>query len=217
MVATSSHWDGIYRDKRADDVSWFQRSPETSLRLIRQAVPDTSARILDVGGGASTLVDALLADGYANLTVLDIAANGLRQAQARLGADAARITWMVADIILADLPSGAFDLWHDRAAFHFLTDAAARVLYVAQVHRAVRPGGHVLIATFADDGPMSCSGLPVARYSETDLQREMGDGLTLVASAREQHVTPWGTPQSFVYGLFTKPPFLNDPNDPIRR
>jgi SAM-dependent methyltransferase len=203
-VDTRTHWDSVYRTKRADEVSWFQRDPSLSRTLIARAVPDTSARIIDVGGGASSLVDGLLADGYTAVTVLDIAAAALDQAQARLGDAARRVTWLVADVLSADLPAGGFDLWHDRAVFHFLTDTRARAAYVAQMHRALRPGGHVVIATFAEDGPTSCSGLPVSRYSEADLARELGEQFELQDSAREQHTTPGGGRQSFMYARFQR-------------
>lgn len=200
----TTHWNSVYRTKRADEVSWFQRDPALSRTLIGRAVPDRSARIIDVGGGASSLVDVLLADGYTAVTVLDIAASALDQARARLGGTARLANWLVADVLSADLPDGGFDLWHDRAVFHFMTDARARTVYVAQMHRALGPGGHVVIATFAEDGPTSCSGLPVARYSEADLARELGEHFELRDSAREQHTTPGGKRQSFVYARFRR-------------
>jgi ubiquinone/menaquinone biosynthesis C-methylase UbiE len=196
-----AHWENIYRAKREDEVSWFQRKPAVSLELIRRVAPELSARILDVGGGASTLVDGLLAAGYSRLTVLDLAASALARAQQRLGTGASAVEWIEADVCSAELPAAAFDVWHDRAVFHFLTAASERAAYVAQVCRAVRPGGHVLVATFAEDGPTRCSGLSVARYSAEALHGEFGATFQLIDSVKEEHVTPWGARQSFVYCL----------------
>jgi len=196
-----AHWDSVYGRKRADEVSWFQREPAISLDLIRRAAPETSARIIDVGGGASRLVDALSRTGYSDLTVLDLSPTALAQARARLGDAAGRVCWLEVDVLNAKLPDAQFDLWHDRAVFHFLTSPSDRDAYLAQVRRAVRPGGHLLVATFAEDGPTKCSGLPVARYSADALHSEFGGAFQLVESTREQHVTPSGTVQSFVYCL----------------
>jgi ubiquinone/menaquinone biosynthesis C-methylase UbiE len=196
-----AHWETVYRTKRADELSWFQREPAISLALIRRAAPETSARIIDVGGGASRLVDELFRAGYSDVTVLDLSSTALSQARARLGGAAARVHWLEADVLNARLPEAGFDLWHDRAVFHFLTSPSDRDAYLAQVRRAVRSGGHVLVATFAEDGPTKCSGLPVARYSADALRDELGRAFQLVESTREQHVTPSGTRQSFVYCL----------------
>jgi len=196
-----THWENVYRTKRPDEVSWYQREPSLSLELIRRAVPGPSAQIIDVGGGASTLVDGLLRAGYSNLTVLDLSATALAESRERLGESAARVQWLDDDVLSATLPEAAYDLWHDRAVFHFLTNVADRAAYVAQVRRAVRPGGHVLVATFAEDGPSKCSGLPVARYSPETLHHEFAGGFELVESVREQHVTPGGSTQSFLYCL----------------
>jgi 2-polyprenyl-3-methyl-5-hydroxy-6-metoxy-1,4-benzoquinol methylase len=195
------HWETVYQTKRADEVSWFQREPTISLDLIRRVAPATSARIIDVGAGASTLVDGLLRAGYSDLTVLDLSRTALHEAQNRLGDAASRVRWSEVDVLTTSLPEAAFDVWHDRAVFHFLTSAVDREAYIAQVRRAVRPGGYVLVATFAEDGPMKCSGLPVARYSAQALHDEFGGRFQLIESVREQHVTPTGTPQSFVYCL----------------
>jgi SAM-dependent methyltransferase len=201
MTGQKTHWETVYRTKRPNEVSWYQAEPTRSLELIRRAVPDPSARIIDVGGGASTLVDGLLHAGYSNLSVLDLSATALAEARRRLGDSATRVHWLEDDVLSAALPEAAYDLWHDRAVFHFLTDASDRAAYVTQVRRAVRPGGHVLIATFAEDGPLKCSGLPVARYSAETLHREFDGGFELVDSARELHVTPGGSTQSFQYCL----------------
>jgi SAM-dependent methyltransferase len=200
-IARTTHWEQVYRTKRADEVSWFQPEPAVSLDLIRRAVPDTSARIIDIGGGASTLVDALLRVGYSDVTVLDLSATALAQVRARLGGAAACVHWLDGDVLSAMLPEAGYDVWHDRAVFHFLTTDIERDMYIAQVRRAVRPGGYVLIATFAEDGPIKCSGLPVARYSADALHDEFGRTFELVESIREQHVTPTGATQPFVYCL----------------
>lgn len=196
------HWETVYRSKRPDEVSWYQREPTISRDLIRRALPRKSARIIDVGGGASILVDGLLHSGYMDLTVLDISQTALATARARLGDDASRVRWIEADVLMAGLPEGGFDLWHDRAVFHFLTSESDRASYVSQVRRAVRAGGHVLIATFAEDGPTRCSGLPVARYSADALSRELGAPFQLIETVREQHITPGGATQSFLYCLY---------------
>lgn len=206
IMESQTHWENVYRQKRADEVSWFQREPTLSLALIRKAAPDLGARIIDVGGGASSLVDALINCGYEHVTVLDVADAALAQARARLGPAAAQVSWRVADVLTADLPAQAFDVWHDRAVFHFLTEPSTRAAYLAQVQHALQPNGHLVIATFAEDGPTACSGLPVARYSVQDLAQTVGSGFALADSAREQHVTPSGGRQSFVYGLFRRHP-----------
>jgi SAM-dependent methyltransferase len=157
---------------------------------------------LDAGGGASVLVDGLLHAGYHEITVLDVSAAALDVARARLGPAAGGVTWLDADVLDAALPHAAFDVWHDRAVFHFLTEAADRARYVEHVRHALKPGGHVVIATFADDGPTKCSGLPVVRYTPSALQAAFGGQFLLVESLREAHVTPSGTTQAFVYCLF---------------
>jgi ubiquinone/menaquinone biosynthesis C-methylase UbiE len=203
MTDQKAHWETVYRTKRAEEVSWFQREPTISLDLISRAAPETSARIIDVGGGASRLVDGLSHLGYSDVTVLDLSPTALAQARARLGDAATRVRWLEADVLDARLPEAEFDLWHDRAVFHFLTSPGDRDAYREQVRRATRPGGHVLVATFAEDGPTKCSGLPVARYSAEALHNEFGSAFQLIESIREPHVTPAGTLQSFVYCLFS--------------
>ena len=158
-----------------------------------------------MGGGASTLVDDLLNLGYDNLSVLDLSAAALKVAQDRLGAKAATVNWLVGDITTVSLPANAYDIWHDRAVFHFLTEEADRRAYVAQVMRIVRPNGHIIIATFAEDGPEKCSGLPVMRYSPEALHQEFGRGFQLVSKDKETHHTPFGTDQQFIYCYCRKP------------
>jgi SAM-dependent methyltransferase len=193
------HWEHVYSTKAINAVSWFQEHAETSLRLIQGTAVPSAAAIVDVGGGASTLVDDLLARGYTNLTVLDLSAAALRAAQDRLGSRARLVTWVEADITKAELPLHTYDVWHDRAVFHFLTDPQDRHAYVGAVLRAVKPGGHVIVATFAEDGPTQCSGLPVMRYSADDLHAQFGAPFTLVQHDKESHHTPFGTIQEFTY------------------
>ncbi len=194
-----SHWDGIYRTKAPGQVSWFQERAELSLRLIRGAHVPKSARIIDVGGGSSPLVDDLLADGYRHITVLDISRTALEAVKGRLGPRAAGVTWMEADITRADLASNAYDLWHDRAVFHFLVEADDRRRYVESARRAIKPGGHLIMATFALDGPSECSGLNTMRFDAQSLAREFGDRFQIIESLIETHHTPFGTDQKFVY------------------
>jgi SAM-dependent methyltransferase len=195
------HWEGIYRTKDVNTVSWFQQEARESLNLITRFVPDRSAPIIDVGGGAAVLVDDLLAAAYKDVTVLDISETALEVSRHRLGDGAARVKWIAADVRDAPLGDGAYAVWHDRAVFHFLTDGRDRQAYVEQVHRTVRPGGYVLVATFAEDGPATCSGLPVVRYSPESLHSEFGPSFRVMASAREDHHTPAGGEQSFLYCL----------------
>ena len=195
------HWDRVYRRKAPEAVSWYRPHLERSLAFIEQAGLDRDAGILDVGDGASTLVDDLLDRGYRDLTVLDISATAIDHAKTRLGARAAAVTWLVGDITRVALPERRFAFWHDRAVFHFLTDLADRRRYVQQVHGAVRVGGYVMVATFAPDGPMKCSGLDVVRYAPEELHAQFGSDFQLLDSAREEHHTPAGTIQPFVYCL----------------
>ena len=195
-----AHWEAVYRERRPEQVSWYQPEPTLSLELIRSVAAPEDA-VLDVGGGASTLVDALLQAGFHRITVLDLSAAALAHAQRRLGPAATRVTWREADILTADLGSAWVDLWHDRAVFHFLIDPADRLRYLAQVRRTVPPGGHVLVATFAEDGPSRCSGFDVARYSATELHGAFGADFRLLVSRREEHRSPWGARQAFTYCL----------------
>jgi SAM-dependent methyltransferase len=196
------HWEGVYRTKRPDEVSWFQPRAELSRELVREVVPDVEAPILDVGGGASTLAGDLLADGYRDLTVLDLASAAMDAERTRLGAAGRRIRWVVGDALDAPFGAGAVALWHDRASFHFLTDPGDRDRYVAEVRRVVRPGGYVLVATFAADGPTRCSGLPVARYAPEELDAAFGRGFEPLTWRREVHHTPSGAEQPFTYRVY---------------
>ena len=193
------HWENVYATKLAGEVSWYQTHAQVSLELIQSVAPARTSAIIDVGGGASVLVDDLLGVGYANLAVLDISRAALDQARSRLGPWSAGVTWLEADVLDAALPVAAFDVWHDRAVFHFLTDTADRRRYVDQVKRALKPGGAIVIGTFAEDGPRKCSGLDVARYSAAQLSAELGPAFVPVSSRRHEHVTPWGAPQAFTF------------------
>ena len=194
-----NHWEHVYSTKKTESVSWFQEHAEQSMRLIRGTGVPYSAGIIDVGGGASTLVDDLLSSGYCAVSVLDLAAAALSVAKARLGERASEVQWTEGDITKVLLPVHAFDVWHDRAVFHFLTSKEDRAAYVDTVLRSVKPGGHVIVATFAEDGPIQCSGLPVMRYGPSELHAEFGSPFSLVQHEREEHHTPFGTVQKFVY------------------
>jgi len=198
---SKAHWETIYKTKLPEEVSWFQREATVSLALIQRITKDTSSPIIDVGGGTSRFIDGLLAAGYSKVSILDLASTALAEARLRLGPAGAGVTWIEADVLEADLPQAGFDVWHDRAVFHFLTTRADHARYIAQVRRAVRPGGYVMIATFAHDGPTHCSGLPVARYTPHTLHHEFGSGFRLVDSVREEHLTPSGARQAYVYCL----------------
>lgn len=198
-MTSKVHWNNLYASKKPTEVSWHRTHLEKSLALIRATGVNESARIIDVGGGASTLVDDLLAAGFRDITVLDISSAAIRNAHARLGARADAVTWLEADITRVELPARNYDVWHDRAVFHFLTDAEDRRRYLEAVNHAVKPGGHVIVATFGPHGPLKCSGLDIVRYTPQDLHREFGADYRLVQSVTEDHVTPAGKHQEFVY------------------
>jgi SAM-dependent methyltransferase len=198
-VSSKEHWDAVYRTKRSDGVSWFRPHLERSLAFLDAARVGLDARVIDVGGGTSTLVDDLLERGYTDVTVLDLSQAALDASRARLGERAARIQWVCADVTQAPLPERAYDFWHDRAVFHFLRDPSARARYVDAVRRALKPGGHIVVATFGPHGPETCSGLEVMRFSAEALHDEFGSDFAREADATEMHTTPWGTEQEFVY------------------
>ena len=203
MTDTRAHWDGAYTAKAENQVSWFQVEPGKSLALIRDAAKSRDAGIVDIGGGASVLVDTLLRDGYSDLTVLDVSEVALGRTQARLGAAAEKVSWIVADITRWR-PPRRWDVWHDRAVFHFLTDRADQDAYIAALTAATAPGAAILMATFAPDGPEKCSGLPVQRYSPSTIATRLGSGFRLYAEAAEDHVTPWGSTQKFAYAALKR-------------
>jgi len=194
-----SHWENIYRTKAPDAVSWYRSHLDRSLELIESAAPGRSARIIDIGGGESTLVDDLLGSGYPNLTVMDVSQTALDVTRARLGEAGKRIEWVCADVTQADLPAQAYDVWHDRAVFHFLVRQEQRNAYVRLAARSVKPGGHIIVSTFGPEGPTKCSGLDVVRYDAEALHGEFGERFRLIHSSRELHQTPFGTTQQFLY------------------
>jgi SAM-dependent methyltransferase len=200
-MSAQTHWEKIYRKKAPDAVSWYRPHLEASLALIEKAAADHSASIVDVGGGESTLVDDLLALGYQNLTVLDVSQTAIDVTKRRLGPAAERVHWLTADIAKSELAPSAYEVWHDRAVFHFLTANDQRAAYVRQVARAVKPGGHVLVSTFGPEGPTKCSGLEVVRYDADSLHAEFGVRFRLLDSFKELHNTPFGTTQQFLYCL----------------
>jgi SAM-dependent methyltransferase len=198
MVDPRQHWEGVYSNQASHEVSWFQPHAASSLRLI-ESFADKHARLIDVGGGASTLVDDLLDAGYCQVTVLDLAESALAASRKRLGERAQAVHWVAADITRASLPAAQYDVWHDRAVFHFLTDPADRARYVGQVLKSVKPGGHVIVAAFGPDGPLQCSGLEVMRYAPDTLHAEFGAPFRLLGHETEIHHTPAGKEQEFVY------------------
>jgi 2-polyprenyl-3-methyl-5-hydroxy-6-metoxy-1,4-benzoquinol methylase len=196
---TKTHWENIYETKGPTRVSWYQEHAGFSLQYIQKTGIRETDHIIDIGGGASTLVDDLIADGFQNITVLDVSGTALELARQRLGPRSLVVNWIEADITQVDLSPQTYDVWHDRAVFHFLTHASDRQHYVETVRRSVRKGGHVIVATFAPDGPERCSGLEVVRYSPESLHSEFGDEFEVVESARETHHTPFGTEQKVIY------------------
>lgn len=199
----TEHWNHVYQTKASDDVSWFQAQPATSLRLIEACGVGKGDGIIDVGGGASVLVDFLLDAGYSQLAVLDISAAALDHAKGRLGARADAVYWFAADVTTF-VPTRQFGLWHDRAVFHFLTDKADRQKYVETMKRTLAPEGRAVIATFAIDGPEKCSGLSVCRYDAQAISTELGAEFQLLEQVNETHVTPWNTEQRFSYFRFAR-------------
>lgn len=198
-MQSSDHWESVYRKKSFDSVSWYAPHLAESLLRIDQLCPDKTAAIVDIGGGESTLVDDLLHRHYLDVSVLDISSTAIDFTKARLGRSAAQVQWHVGDITTYDFAAKQFDLWHDRAVFHFLTDPSARHNYIERVRRAVKPGGYVLMATFGPEGPIKCSGLDVVRYDDQTLHNEFGDDFDLVGSELTDHSTPAGNNQQFLY------------------
>lgn len=201
MSDRASHWETVYSTKSDNEVSWFQDSPAISLRMISDANPAPDARIIDIGGGTSRLVDALLREGFRSLSVLDISASALETARKRLGAAGAGVEWIAADVT-EWTPAERYDIWHDRAAFHFLTEPDDRDAYIDRLRSAVTSGAQVIIGTFALDGPQKCSGLPVRRYDWKSLAEALGSSFGIVDHLTETHRTPWGSTQSFQFSRF---------------
>jgi trans-aconitate methyltransferase len=198
-----AHWENVYQTKGERDVSWFQENPTLSLDLIRATGVKARGSIIDIGGGASRLVDALLDAGFDAITVLDLSEKALVTSKARLGVRGAKVKWVAADVTTWE-PSQIYDVWHDRAAFHFLTDPQDRAAYVRRVLRSVRPGGHVIIGTFAPDGPEQCSGLPVVRHDAASLSEILGRSFKLIERRNQAHQTPMGTIQQFQFTRFRR-------------
>lgn len=198
-----SHWDSVYSAKAPNEMGWYQAHPEVSLRLIEASGSGRDEPLIDIGGGASLLVDSLVASGFRRVTVLDISAAAIAAAQARLGALAGEVRWLAEDVTCYT-PTETYSLWHDRAVFHFLTDAPERRAYLCAAERALSPGGQMIIATFAPDGPEMCSGLPVVRYGAQSLAQEAGENFELLEACGETHVTPGGGKQRFSYCRFRR-------------
>jgi len=199
---TKTYWESIYAEKHPQDVSWYQQEPTISLKIIRH-FSDKNARVIDVGGGASVLVDHLLKVGYSNLAVLDISGKAIEHAKNRLPDQATTIEWFEKDIT-EFIPPHAYDIWHDRAVFHFLTEIKSRQLYVHVLKNAVKSGSYIIIATFAKDGPQKCSGLDIVQYDDLSIQHEIGEEFILLDSQFEAHITPTGKEQRFIYFVFQR-------------
>ena len=202
-VSRQRHWENVYATKGESEVSWFQETPVTSLELIKLAGAIRTSGIIDIGGGASRLADSLVSQGFEDVTVLDLSAAALAAARSRMGDNANQVTWIAADVTIWE-PSRTYDVWHDRAAFHFLTDPEDQAAYVARLRRALRPGGHAIIGTFALDGPERCSGLAVSRHDAGSLAATLGGGFELIDTRRHEHITPWGTSQRFQFSTFRR-------------
>jgi ubiquinone/menaquinone biosynthesis C-methylase UbiE len=203
MSDARNHWQSVYLEKDPTEVSWYEQVPAASLQLIEEADLSRERPLLDVGGGASRLAGELLNRGYSDITVADISASALSKAQAQLGSGEKAIEWLEADVRSHDF-ARQYDLWHDRAAFHFMVTAEDQEAYLATLQRTLKPGGHVVIATFGPDGPTRCSGLPVARYGSDDLAGRLGPGFQLISEALEVHDTPAGIHQQFLYAHFQR-------------
>jgi SAM-dependent methyltransferase len=202
---SGARWEQIYLERQPERLSWYEPLPEASLALIEEAAVPRDAPILDVGGGTSKLAGQLLAAGYRDVTVVDIAPHALERAREELGPAADRVTWIEADIRRHEF-GPRFDLWHDRAVFHFMVEPNDRTRYVRALRRTLRAGGHLIIATFGPDGPTRCSGLPVARYGGGELSQVLGADFEFVSSRLEQHRTPGGHGQQFLYAHFRRKP-----------
>jgi len=198
-----AHWENVYTTKGENEVSWFQESPAPSLALIVEIGAVPSSAIIDIGGGASRLVDELIGRGFQDITVLDLSAAALEAAKARLGERAGGAQWLVADATTWE-PPRTYDIWHDRAAFHFLTEERDRAAYIERLRQGLKIGGHAIIATFALDGPEKCSGLPVMRYDAAHLGQMLGSGFELLQSVANDHATPWGSHQQFQFSVFQR-------------
>jgi 2-polyprenyl-3-methyl-5-hydroxy-6-metoxy-1,4-benzoquinol methylase len=198
-MSSQSHWEQVYQTKSPEQTSWYEPHLQTSLDWISAAAPHRSASIIDIGGGESTLAEDLLALGYRDVTVLDLAETAILKSQHRTKTAAKQIRWLVADVTEASLPPNTYDIWHDRAVFHFLAEPDQRRAYVRQLVSSLKPSGHAVIATFGPHGPERCSGLPTQRYNAKSLQRELGPDFQISRSSLIDHHTPFGTTQQFLY------------------
>ncbi|NIS80238.1 MAG: methyltransferase domain-containing protein [Anaerolineales bacterium] len=203
-MSTKAHWEALFKERQSDEVSWYQPHLRLSMQLFARSGASASSRVIDIGGGDSTLVDDLLAKGIHDVTVLDISSEALLRAKNRLGAKAGSVKWVEADVAHVHLPSLYYDVWHDRAVFHFLVNPEQRAAYTKILGSALRPSGHVIMATFAHDGPTRCSGLPTMRYSPRELLEELGPLYELIEAEQETHRTPSGAEQRFVYCLLQR-------------
>ncbi len=204
VMKSKSHWENVYSTKSAEHVGWYKPYLHTSLAMIANTAVGTNARIIDVGGGASTLVDDLLGQGYEQITILDLSSAALSVARSRLGAAAAKVKWIEDDIRAVQLPPAHYDIWHDRAVFHFLTKADDRQQYIENMQRSLKGDGHVIIAAFSPEAPPKCSGLDVQRYTPELLQNELGENFALQEHKSELHLTPGGVEQMYVYCRFRR-------------
>ena len=205
MFNRKKHWGNVYQEKSPSELSWYQKESKLSMELIRYTNVASNEAIIDVGGGASVLVDHLVKECYTNLSVLDISENALASAKKRLGDSAKSIEWIVSDITQFDAPQ-KFSLWHDRALFHFLTDPSDREIYVKTLKNAIKPEGHLIIATFAIGGPGKCSGLEIVQYDSEKMISEIGDNFQLIEERKEVHITPAKKEQKFIFFRFLKVP-----------
>lgn len=201
MIDKSSYWNGVYETKGEDEVSWFQKNPEPSLEFVRRYALDQSASIIDIGGGASRLIDHLLTDGFHNVTVMDISSEAIAIARERIGNSETSVKWIISDVTKWQ-PNDCSDIWHDRAVFHFLTELSDQTAYIETLKRALKSGGYLVMATFALDGPKKCSGLPVMRHDSNSLQNLLGSSFKLIETRNHDHQTPFQTIQLFQYSIF---------------
>ena len=202
-MSRKEHWENIYSNKKMNEVSWFQQEPTTSLALIQKNTQSKDDAIIDIGSGDSFLVDNLLKLGYTNITVLDISANAINKVKERLGINADKVKWIISDIT-EFIPTEQYDIWHDRAVFHFLTQQKDVGYYKALVNKNISDNGYFILATFADDGPERCSGLEVCKYSEKDMESSFYAGFKMKESFKYKHLTPFGTIQNFTFSVFQK-------------
>ncbi len=199
----TEHWENVYRTKKATEVSWYEADPIMSLDLIMEVVESPHGHIIDIGGGQSFLVDRLVEAGFVDLTVLDVSQTAITATKSRIGRNASSITWIVSDITTATLP-GFYDVWHDRAVFHFLTDPNDQQRYIDLLMASLRPHGHFIVGTFAKEGPTQCSGLAIKQYDHADMTHLLGNAFEPVRSLSYRHITPSGKPQEFYFGIFKR-------------